>query len=362
MRVGLGLTQGFPYSLTEGEWLSLFKMAKVQTVQGVAFDALSWLPPESRPPRALYMRLSLAVEAIRGMNRRMDEVASRYTQMFAERGFRSVVLKGRANARLYPEPLSRQSGDIDIWVPGGYDKVERLLLDMGLISEGRDSYRVSHHIGFRDASGIEIEVHHRLLFAERAFRAADAAGAPVLPLRARGRGAAALYGLLRAAHAFHGGRPRVRAGVGAAVRPGACLRGGDVGAGGGFWAFAGFDDLPARQASRHAAVQGDVRRRELRACPQKGEASAAGAVVWQQGKVAQLDRVRPAQHRAARSPLLARHHLAHPRTHQAKESVFVGGRGGASPLPTPLTKNANREKFLEKLFLGIDNRPAFVYI
>ena len=171
MRVGLGLTQGFPYSLTEGEWQSLFKMAKVQTVQGVAFDALSRLPPESRPPRALSMRLSLAVEAIRGMNRRMDEVASRYTRLFAERGYRSVVLKGQANARLYPEPLSRQSGDIDIWVPGGYDKVERLLLSMGLISEGRDSYRVSHHIGFRDASGIEIEVHHRP--AEVPFRNAE---------------------------------------------------------------------------------------------------------------------------------------------------------------------------------------------
>lgn len=110
-------------------------------------------------------------EAIRGMNRRMDEVASRYTRLFAERGFRSVVLKGQANARLYPEPLSRQSGDIDIWVPGGYDKVERLLLDMGLILEGRDLYRVSHHIGFRDASGIEIEVHHRP--AEVPFRNAE---------------------------------------------------------------------------------------------------------------------------------------------------------------------------------------------
>ena len=42
------------------------------------------------------------------------------------------MLKGLANARLYPEPLSRQSGDIDIWVPCGCDKVERLLLGMGL--------------------------------------------------------------------------------------------------------------------------------------------------------------------------------------------------------------------------------------
>ena len=178
-----------------------------------------------------------------------------------------------------------------------------------------------------------------------------------------------------------------------------------MGAGGGFRAFAWFDDLPARQGSRHAAVPGDVRRRELRArknrlwwgrcgCRESPgcweywlrdargfrsreasgcrfqeapgfrsrEAPAAGAVVQQPGEILELVRVRPAQHRLARSPLLARHHLAHPRTDKAEEGVFVGGRGGASPLPTPLTKNANREKFLEKLFLGIDNRPAFVYI
>ena len=168
LRVALGLSQDFPYVPTEQEWQSLFNMAKVQTVQGIVFDALSLLPPESRPPRVLSMRLSLAVEAIRGMNRRIDKVASYYTQLFAERGFRSVVLKGQANARLYPNPLSRQAGDIDIWVPGGYSKLERLLLDMGLISERRDSYRVSHHFDFRDDSGIRIEVHHRP--AEVAFR------------------------------------------------------------------------------------------------------------------------------------------------------------------------------------------------
>jgi len=161
LRVGLGLTSDFPYTPSEQEWQSLFSMAKQQTVQGVAFDALSRLPAETRPPRLLVMKLVGPNEAIHGLNKVMNQEAARYTKLFAERGTRSVILKGQANARLYPNPFSRQAGDIDIWIPGGYDKVERLLLDMGLITEVKHSYEVSHHIGFRNEKGIEIEVHHR---------------------------------------------------------------------------------------------------------------------------------------------------------------------------------------------------------
>ena len=161
LRVGLGLSQVFPYAPTEDEWQILLKMAKQQTVLGIASNALSCLQEQARPPRQLIMRLSFMAETIRGTNFRMNQEAARYTQLFAERGFRSVILKGQANARLYPDPLSRQAGDIDIWVPGGYDKVEHLLLDMGLISESKGTYRVSHHISFRNENGIEIEVHHR---------------------------------------------------------------------------------------------------------------------------------------------------------------------------------------------------------
>jgi hypothetical protein len=161
LRVALGGTQEFQYTLTEAEWQSLFALAKQQTVLGVVFSALSRLPAEARPPRILSIRLSGAVETLRGVNRQMNEEAARYTRLFAEREARSVILKGQANARLYPDPLSRQAGDIDIWVPGGYAAVERLLLDMGLISESNDTFKVSHHISFRNEKGVEIEVHHR---------------------------------------------------------------------------------------------------------------------------------------------------------------------------------------------------------
>lgn len=172
LRIGLGLSRNFPYILTENEWHVLLTMAKQQTVQGVLFNALSRLPVDSRPPRVLLMQLSLSVEAIRGTNIRMNQECARYTHFFMERGFKSAILKGQANARLYPDPQSRQAGDIDIWIPGGYDKVKNLLLELGLISEKDFTSKKHRHIGFR-SQGIEIEVHHRpaeILFKNKEFQ------------------------------------------------------------------------------------------------------------------------------------------------------------------------------------------------
>lgn len=174
IRVGLGLLREFPYKLDETEWNALLLMAKQQTVQGIIYNSISLLPKDSRPPRTLTMRLSMTVETIRGQNLLMNQEAARYTQLFENRGVRSVILKGQANARLYPDPLSRQAGDIDIWIPGDFDAVANTLLDMGLISKLNPHERRIHHIGFRTEKNIEIEVHHNLasgvLFRNRAFQ------------------------------------------------------------------------------------------------------------------------------------------------------------------------------------------------
>ena len=173
LRIGLGLTQNFPYFLTDKEWQDVFLKAKQQTVMGIACNALSRLPSEVRPPRLLSIRLFGFAETLHGVNRQINEDAAHYTQMFLKRGFQSVILKGPANARLYPDPLSRQAGDIDIWVPGGYAVVKRLLSDIGLISESKNLSSMPLHISFRNKKGIEIEVHHRpadISFRNREFQ------------------------------------------------------------------------------------------------------------------------------------------------------------------------------------------------
>lgn len=173
LRVALGLSQDFPYTPTEQEWQSLFTMAQQQSVLSVVYNAFARLPEESRPPRQLRLRYAAFVESKRGRNLLMNQDAARYTRLFEERGCRSVILKGQANARLYPDTLSRQAGDIDIWVPGGYDKVKQLLIDTGLILDDDHSPKVFRHIGFKNENGIEVEVHHRPsenLFRNREFQ------------------------------------------------------------------------------------------------------------------------------------------------------------------------------------------------
>jgi len=169
--VALELLDVFPYRLDDEEWKTLFFMAQQQSVVGVVYNVISHLPQDSRPPRRILLNWSCATEAIQGANRQINQEAARYTRLFMDRGFKSVILKGPANSLLYPDPLSRQAGDVDIWIPGGCEKVERLLLDMNLIPAPKNAYRLSHHIAFRTENGFNIEVHHRP--ADVAFRNAE---------------------------------------------------------------------------------------------------------------------------------------------------------------------------------------------
>ena len=56
-----------------------------------------------------------------------------FSYLFEDEGHRTAILKGQANARLYPQPWSRQPGDIDIWVDGGKDKVMETVRRLGLL-------------------------------------------------------------------------------------------------------------------------------------------------------------------------------------------------------------------------------------
>jgi len=164
LQVALGVAHDFPYTPSEDEWQSLFQMARQQCVLGVAYNAIPLLPQASRPPRRITLNWSCAAETMRGVNRLINQEAARYTGLFAERGLRSAILKGAANARLYPDPLSREGGDVDIWVPGGRERLTGLLVDMELVSGPSAVERISRHIGFQGENGVHIEVH---------FRAAD---------------------------------------------------------------------------------------------------------------------------------------------------------------------------------------------
>ena len=157
LRIACGSEETFA-KITDSEWLSIYDEATRQLVLGVVYSALRKLPRDVQPPMEILFQWASEVENIRGLNELLNTEAARYTQMFAEAGLRSFILKGPANARLYPDAFSRQAGDIDIWVEGGFKKVSRALKEMGLLK----GPVAEHHVCLpRNEKGVTVEVHFK---------------------------------------------------------------------------------------------------------------------------------------------------------------------------------------------------------
>ncbi|MCR5577933.1 MAG: nucleotidyltransferase family protein [Prevotella sp.] len=150
------------------EWSELFKIAGQQSVMGVCYTAFSHLSKDQMPPMELLVKWMAEAETIRGLNELLNQEAARLTQLFSEQGRKTAILKGQANARLYPDKLSRQVGDIDIWVEGGKKGVVALLMELGLVTElgstsvdGKPTASY-HHVHLRPTKDhIIVEVHFR---------------------------------------------------------------------------------------------------------------------------------------------------------------------------------------------------------
>ena len=122
---------------------------------------ISRLPAEKRPPMGLLHQWAGEAELIRGHNAVLNREAARLTELFVARERQTAILKGPANARLYPDPYSRQCGDVDIWVSGGYEGVLRLLRELALPwAVEPQPLQSRHHVRLlRNASEVEVEVH-----------------------------------------------------------------------------------------------------------------------------------------------------------------------------------------------------------
>ena len=165
LRLGLGTggaSTAVP-ALTPGDWDCLYRMAGEQSVLGIAYAGIERLPKDAQPPMELAFQWASEAETVRGHNRLVNAEASRLTELFAAAGRKTAVLKGPANAMLYPDPLSRQCGDIDLWVEGGRKSVLDLLKQKNLVAGVHSLmmlYAAPHHVDLAPGpDGIHVEIH-----------------------------------------------------------------------------------------------------------------------------------------------------------------------------------------------------------
>jgi hypothetical protein len=170
IQVALGQREKLSHAPSEKEWSELFALSHMQSIAGVTFTALEKLnESEQKPPINLLYKWIGIYEQIRRQNELMNNEATRLTKLFESEGHHTAILKGQANALLYPIPHSRQPGDIDIWVSGGREKVVQTLQKLHLYNGKLETYATNenatetdYHIHLpENENGIVVEAHFR---------------------------------------------------------------------------------------------------------------------------------------------------------------------------------------------------------
>lgn len=138
----------------ENEWLQFLYEAKRQAVMGIVVDGIDRLPQEQRPNQMMLLKWIGLAEMVRQQNVVLYKRSVEIQNTFAEAGFRSCILKGQGNARIYPNPFARMPGDIDIWVDGERNSINDFVA--GFSNKVRKGYK---DVAFQYKE-VEVEAHY----------------------------------------------------------------------------------------------------------------------------------------------------------------------------------------------------------
>lgn len=166
IQIALGQRNNLSRSLSAKEWWHLYDTAMKQAVAGVCFVGVEKLPKEQWPPQDLLFEWIGTVEQIKQQNVVVDKQTAEMWEQLKMDGLDAAVLKGQGIAALYDSlqftvdslqlGALRQSGDIDIWVLGGYQEV------CDYVQRTHPTEDVAYHRFHYDAfPDIEVELHHR---------------------------------------------------------------------------------------------------------------------------------------------------------------------------------------------------------
>ena len=149
-------------SLSDAEWKEFYRMAVQQGVLAIVWDAVKQLPAECQPPRGIKLQWALGAEAIENRFKMQHKASALLADLWAEGGFKTIVMKGLAIGTYYPNPVHRECGDLDCFLTtgsmpissDGYEPGNQLCEQIGAKVE-RDYYKNSH-IKYR---GLMVENH-----------------------------------------------------------------------------------------------------------------------------------------------------------------------------------------------------------
>lgn len=142
--------------VSEAEWKAAYNLAALHTVTGIAWQGVCRLENTELPPSDLLCIWTAKAASIERASVRMNHVLATLMALLRRSGVRPVVLKGQTVAMLYPKPLLRETGDIDLFFLDEKERAECLRL-LGRANATPDgSYRAMY-------DNVEVEVCPNLI-------------------------------------------------------------------------------------------------------------------------------------------------------------------------------------------------------
>lgn len=159
IQIAIGSRTCLSQTPSADEWGELYTMAKKQSLVGVCFAGVQRLQLQQQcPDEMTYLTWMGMAAKIQQRNEVVNRQCAELQARLAADGLKSVILKGQGTALLYGALAGlRQSGDIDIWVDGGMEKVLGWLKGKKISLGDVDSVHVPAEF-FQDT---EVEVHFR---------------------------------------------------------------------------------------------------------------------------------------------------------------------------------------------------------
>ena len=136
------------------DWWELYYFCQQQAILGVVLDGIERFDKIQKldiPPNLVYEWVGQS-NLIETQNRLVNQ---RLTECLKQQGKKSCMLKGQGNALMYPNPLHRTPGDIDVWIDGTKKKV------VEFVHQRFPDMNVQyHHMNYPVFDDVDVEVHY----------------------------------------------------------------------------------------------------------------------------------------------------------------------------------------------------------
>lgn len=137
------------------DWGEVLRLAEQQTVLGLVADSLRFLPEALHPTEESYRKLQIKAVVIARSHALLNMKLAQTKRYLESNGLKTVLFKGQGVALNYPNPMSRQCGDIDLYVG---EKSFQKALDLLKHGELGKKYSFVKHFSYEDG-GVHVEIH-----------------------------------------------------------------------------------------------------------------------------------------------------------------------------------------------------------